>query len=523
MNESELFACFLKSVLQSIEKMGAGEDLLTMASELRQNYENIRAWGKEDAFYEFIKTEYGDNKKICIALLQYIYEMTQISGVLAAYLEMKLEEEILAAGDLFLELNLREQIVHLLFQEGKVIPFGKEWKINEAIAKTGPEKLNMVYAGIKKEERDSDFVVIFVKQILSVMHAPTKLLLEFSRIIQRKLGKKVWIISAVLKTDVELLKQAEIAGNFLITNFIEQRGNCFADYKETRIPVYQLIVEKGNEREMKAVWDKIYELKPFCVWNLAGDPLWTAIAGQFTVSLHTNMRQGYPAVYADAIVNYIPTDRPEDKENKEFLLRRNIAVLETEFLFPYEKPSGNLKRSDVGIPEEAFCLGVAGNRLLTECSDSFLHAILHAAEGDDGIFVRFIGLSESDRTELEKKLDGKLRRFLLTGHEDNLIEHLNLFDLFVNPPRLGGGNTGAMALSVGVPVLTLNKGDIAAVAGREFTVETLDDYPEMIWKYKNDSAFYEGQSKLAQARIKEKTTGDDELAEIIQNVFDEIG
>ena len=98
MNESELFACFLKSVLQSIEKVEAGEDLQTMASELRQNYENIRAWGKEDAFYEFIKTEYGDNKKICIALLQYIYEMTQISGVLAAYLEMKLEEEILEIG-----------------------------------------------------------------------------------------------------------------------------------------------------------------------------------------------------------------------------------------------------------------------------------------------------------------------------------------------------------------------------------------------------------------------------------------
>ena len=111
----------------------------------------------------------------------------------------------------------------------------------------------------------------------------------------------------------------------------------------------------------------------------------------------------------------------------------------------------------------------------------------------------------------------------MTGSKNNLIDYQNLFDLFVNPPRIGGGNTGAMALSAGVPVLTLNKGDIASVAGEEFTVETLEDYPEMIWKYKNDAAFYERQSKLARAKIEEKITGDEELAAIIQNVFDRIG
>ena len=92
MNEKELFACFLKSVLQSIEKEEAGEDLQIMAQELKQNYEKIKALGKEEAFFKFINTEYGDNKEICVFLLKYIYEMTHISEFLAAYLEMKLEE-----------------------------------------------------------------------------------------------------------------------------------------------------------------------------------------------------------------------------------------------------------------------------------------------------------------------------------------------------------------------------------------------------------------------------------------------
>lgn len=523
MNDMELFAEFLKYVLQSIEKVESGQDSQALAVELKRKYERIKARGKEEAFHAFIKKEYGKEKEIYKFLLQYLCDMTRISGFLVKYLEMELEKQLAKDKDLFMELNLREQIASLLFQEGKQIPFQKEWRLNQAIAEIGPGYLNTVYDEIKKEERDPDFVVIFVKQFLNDSHAPTKLLLEISRIIQKKLGKKVWIISAILKTDIAMLEQLEIAGDFLVTNYAKQRGSVCVTYKEETMPVYQLIVEKGNEEEIKAVWDKIYEVKPFCVWNLAAEPLWTDIAKQFTSSLYTIMRQGYPAVCADMIVHYIPSVHPEDRENREFLLRNHVDLIETEFLFPYEKPCGSLNRRDAGIPEESFCLGIAGTRLLTECSDSFLETLFCAAKEDSGLFVWFVGLYEGDKEKLEKKLEGKLRRYRLTGYENDLIEYLNLFDLFVNPPRIGGGNTGAMALSAGVPVLTLDKGDIASVAGKEFTVESLKDYPEMIQRYKRDSAFYQRQSRLAKKRIEEKTTDDEEFAAIIQSVFDRIG
>ena len=523
MNEFNLFADFLKCVLKSIGNVESEEDLQKTKFELKQIYKKIEAFGKEEAFYEFIKNEYGDDEEIYAMLLQYIYEVTKISGALERYLEMKLEEQFLTDKDLFLELNLREQMVNLLFRRGKVLPFEREWNINARIAESGAEKLNTVYEMIKREDRNQDLVVIFVKVILSTAHTPTRLLLELSSIIQKKLGKKVLIISAVLKTDVRLLSQAGMTSGFVMLNHMEERGNCFIEYKGEKISVYQLMVEKENQAEIKAVWDKIYELKPFCVWNLAADPLWTVIAKQFTTSIYTIMRQGYPAVDADLIVNYIPAVHPADVKNKEILLSRNVDVMETEFLFPYEEPCKNLQRREAGIPEDVFCLGVVGTRLLTECSDLFLEVLCRAAGKDTGIFVIFIGLSEEEEAGLEKKLKGKLERYRLTGMKDDLIEYLDLLDLFVNPPRVGGGNTGAMALSVGVPVLTLDKGDIAAVAGKEFTVETLDDYPEMIWKYKNDSEFYQRQSRRAKEQIEEKTTGDEELAAIIQNVFDRIG
>ncbi len=127
--------------------------------------------------------------------------------------------------------------------------------------------------------------------------------------------------------------------------------------------------------------------------------------------------------------------------------------------------------------------------------------------------------------EFEKRLrDYKnlFERHTSVGARADLIESLRLLDIFVNPPRIGGGNTGAMAMSIGIPVISLKAGDIAAVAGEEFTAETLSDYPELILKYKNDIGFYEKQSRLAEDRILEKTTDDEKLAAIIQKIFDRI-
>ena len=238
------------------------------------------------------------------------------------------------------------------------------------------------------------------------------------------------------------------------------------------------------------------------------------------------MNQGYPAVDADYIVHYIPSDDKEDKENKEFLLKKNIGMIETEFLFPYDKPQKNLQKKDFGIPDgDVFVLGVVGTRLLEECTDEFLEILDRSIDKDKNIFVLFFGFIRENIPKFEKRLNETMKNisnYKLMEYETDMIEYLTFIDLFVNPQRIGGGNCGAMAMSLGIPVITLKACDVASVAGDNFAVDTLEEYMDLILKYKNDPEFYKRQSELAAGRIEEQTMDDAEFASLIQNIFDRI-
>lgn len=525
MKDLDAFKDFLQCVLDSVAQSsckGAGWE---RGEEARKKYRRIAELGQEEDFYDFIETNCGNDREVQLTALQYMYGLTGFTEPYIEFLKVRLKQEFSGQEDLFLELNLQDQLISNLFCLGKNLSFRDEWETNEKIARRMQEWFAFSYEKIHKEERQRDFVVVMVSQLLGIIHSPTRLVLEFCRIIQKYLKKRVLIVSNVLKADLELLSQAGVFGRVFNVNYREERGFFKIKYRDESFDGYQLLFEKDNVREIKQFIDKIYRLKPFCVWNMASEPALAVVMKQFTDSVYMWMSQGYPPVNADLIVNYIPVWEEKDKKNKEFLIQNNIKVLETEFLFPYNKPCGTVKRSDIGIPEDAFCIGIIGTRIGSECTDAFLQIIDEAVSRDKEIFVLFLGFLDDVILEFEKRLrDYKnlFERHTSVGARADLIESLRLLDIFVNPPRIGGGNTGAMAMSIGIPVISLKAGDIAAVAGEEFTAETLSDYPELILKYKNDIGFYEKQSRLAEDRILEKTTDDEKLAAIIQKIFDRI-
>ncbi len=514
MKNLEMFKDFLQCVLDSIAQSDCKGTEGEEGEKVKKKYQRIAELGKEEDFYDFIETNYGNDREVQLTFLQYIYELTGFMEPYTEFLKIRLKQEFSEQDDLFLELNLQAQLMSNLFYLGKTLSFRDEWETNEKISRRMQEWFAFSYEKVCKEERQKDFVVVMVSQLLEIIHSPTRLILELCRIIQKYLKKRVLIVSNVLRADSELLKQAGVFGGVFNVN-----------YRDESFDGYQLMFEKDNVREIKQFIDKIYRLKPFCVWNMASEPALAVVMKQFTDSVYMWMSQGYPPVNADFIVNYIPVWEEKDKKNKEFLIQNNIKVLETEFLFPYDKPSGTVKRSDIGIPKDAFCIGIIGTRLWGECTDAFLRIIDEAVSRDKEIFVLFLGFLDDVILKFEKRLrDYKniFERHTSVGARADLVECLRLLDIFVNPPRIGGGNTGAMAMSIGIPVISLKAGDIAAVAGEEFTAETLSDYPELILKYKNDIGFYEKQSRMAEDRILEKTTDDEKLAAIIQKIFDRI-
>lgn len=159
-----------------------------------------------------------------------------------------------------------------------------------------------------------------------------------------------------------------------------------------------------------------------------------------------------------------------------------------------------------------------GNRLENECSDKFYDVISQVVQNAD-IYVIFIGKNTETLPDLAIKNASMQNKYRFTGYVDELMEYLTLIDLFVDPPRRGGGNGAAMAMSIGKPVITLAEGDVATVAGDKFIVNSLDQFAETIVRYKNDENFYKEQSKSAIERINEQTTSEEELADLIGQVL----
>lgn len=507
----------LKEVVDYIKQ----EKRLQEAHERLENaYERLELFNMEDALFEFLQKEYGDEDDMYLLLTQYVHKVLGKERAELEYIEKVLELLVKENSNLFLKMNLDMQSTSLAFRNGVQRDFTRRWNINQ---KCKEELKEMLPAGLERipvEKRDKQFVVILVPQLLGEEHAPTKLVLEFGRIMQVYLKKKVLILNVVLDTDQELMKTVNVSSNYFFAREDKWNGRGGYKYKDVSLNMYQIILRENNISELVQVVYDIYNMRPFCVWSFSGMAALAGAMQEFTSYIHTSTGQGYAAVEADIIVNYIPTDQPRDIEDRNFLEQHGVKIKETEFLFPYDMPGREIGRQEYEIPAGAFCLGIVGTRLSAECSREFLRILDTILLNDPDIYVAFIGDVGMSFLQTIQYKSSCAQRYRFLGYQEELMVHLGMLDVFLNPPRMGGGNSGAMAMALGKPVVTLGAGDVAAVAGQEFIAQSLDDYPALVSAYKNDKDFYNAQSERARQKIKEMTTSDEELADIIQQVFD---
>ena len=100
----------------------------------------------------------------------------------------------------------------------------------------------------------------------------------------------------------------------------------------------------------------------------------------------------------------------------------------------------------------------------------------------------------------------------------DLLECMDVIDVFVNTQRLGGAGSGNDALFLGKPVITVKKGDVYACVGDDFAVGSLDEYNRLIRRYFEDKDFYKRQSERAFERYKKIVTDDEKMMEKAKNV-----
>ena len=243
---------------------------------------------------------------------------------------------------------------------------------------------------------------------------------------------------------------------------------------------------------------------------------------EFTTVIYTGLNQGYRGVPSDIAVNYFPKSPVENKEERRFLQERGVVVKDISINFSYNRSTGKMKRADYNIPNDAFCLAVVGNRLSDDCSEAFLCAMRQILEREPDCYLIFIGDEGDSFEEYIKERVGFPEQLRFLGFQKELCEALRMIDLFVNPPRLGGGTGGIIAMNEGKPVIALKAGDVASFVGEGFVCESLDGYQELILRYKYDSEFYRSQSEAAEKRAQEKVTTDADIANMIRNLIETV-
>lgn len=163
-------------------------------------------------------------------------------------------------------------------------------------------------------------------------------------------------------------------------------------------------------------------------------------------------------------------------------------VMET--ITNYELPEAVLeyKRSDFGIQEDAFVLGIVGNRLDKEILAEFIQVMDDILNQQD---VHFIIIGKVKEPERIKNRITKNEKIHFTGEVQEASQVIKLCDIYCNPKRNGGGRSSFEALSHRVPVITLRYGDVYYTCGEDFAVDTYGEYLERIKRYIIDKEYYQ--------------------------------
>lgn len=496
------------------------DELATLCTKLEKKFEELHELGLQDSFLDFLRQEYGDDIEIYKTLLRYIVNSIDEKTTKYELLTILLKEELEGEANIFFLWEIKKQLQITAFLMGKRPKIQEDFQLYQYMSQKMRSTLAMNYSKMPLSERDKDCIVFTTTQLLSVRHAPTKVILEFARILTSRLNKRVVFVNTLKMMDKKACERIGL-GTFGEYNYTpELNGTNLYTYKEETFELHQLEISLDKIEEVRKLVEYIYRLHPLCVWNFGGVPTFANALQQFTTLIHTELNQGYPGVPSDIIVNYFAGSPVENKVERTFIEEQGVKVHDIRIGLQYPEFQGEMTRKDFDIPENAFCISLVGNRLPSECSEYFLHQIARVWENEPDIFVVFIGPTRVEFEEKVKREMGNITHIRFLGGQKKLQSAIGMMDIFVNPPRLGGGTGAILAMLEGKPIITLAGCDVASIVGDDFFCECVEKFPEEMLRYRRDLAYYEKQSKAAKEKSKEYVKTDEEHAQILQGVLD---
>ncbi len=321
-----------------------------------------------------------------------------------------------------------------------------------------------------ESERDPKSVVFITQQLLGTGHAPTRDILSYVRFFQSRLGLDCRLVCAdqfPARITTPLFRP-------LIANPSPfPLGPSEITTDDETIALYRVQGPFPDVKGTRAAVQYIADAKPaLIIAHGAPNPLADLCTAFSTVVTRNTTSEIGPFESAASLLVRDPTPAEDD-------LLRSIGsdsekVIRTDPAFDLTLPDAPAPKSAAGFEDTDFAVCVVGNRLDREAGPEFLDMLEGAAAAVNTLRIGFIGRIDNPAALVGARPNlGRASRFL--GYQPDLLNLTGAFDVFVNPPRQGGGTSAAYALANGVPVLTLSgTSDIARICGPVFQCEDLE-------------------------------------------------
>ena len=361
--------------------------------------------------------------------------------------------------------------------------------------------------------RQRDLIVLMTGQFLQGMHQPSIDVREFASKLVLRFGRRVVLINTA---DGPASCHYPYLGGFS-SSAEESLVDC-TQVMIDRLPVPFIHLPPGftDPTMAAALRDRILQMRPDLILSLG------------TLNPVADLCRGLLDVVSIPFGTYLPMAEPAFVALPRVLVPSDgpalaLAGLGTDKVttidYCYTRPAmGRARtRAELGVPDDAILTLVIGIRLTQEVTPAFAAALDAAVRAEPRLFFLFVGpLDGYER--LIAALPALAGRSRAHGFDPDVIGLLQHADLFLNPPRGGGGASAAYALSSGVPAFTLNAGDVATVVGPDFHLAGYGDFAPLAARFADDADYRGTMRAKARTRFAAISSRDVMLRQILDGV-----
>jgi len=366
--------------------------------------------------------------------------------------------------------------------------FNIRFRAYKSVVDSFSAQLNMQEKFIPSQSRNSDIVFVFIAQFLSPRHAPSKIALDIIKSLCLLAKKQVVLIDTC-----ELLPRRGAIPWY--DSAFGTRGQFQTDtltYEGANFSYLQLSAGMPNKDEIIGIVDLIKNYKPYFAITV-GESVTADICSQLI-----------PNVVVPTIAR-LPHTLGQFRLADASILPDNCAIKSDLFyqgIVDFRVVPDIAENTQQGARMQQLPLQIAivGNRLDAELDNTFFDFLLELMPLP--VYFVFVGeFSQFPKWCLRYPV--LQERATVLGYQSELVSALSQFDVFLNYPRMGGGNSALYAMRAGLPVLTLKQGDVYAVAGAAFGLNSYSEIKQELSRMTLDLTYLSLRAELARQKAAE--------------------